>query len=103
MRTGLNEIITARVNQILKGRTVKLDVQNNKDNQLVILAQLISNPDLDNNDNETLDFLIDVSELVELGWNKKYLQKLIRKPYVERLAIAGALIAAEIDRINYKP
>lgn len=100
METGLSYIIEARIKQLLNGRTIELDVQNNKDNQLIIAAQLISNPDLDSNDNETIEFLIDVSELTELGWNRVYLTKLLYKPYVERLAIAGGLIAAEIDRIN---
>jgi hypothetical protein len=35
------------------------------------------------------------------GWNEQRWINMINKPYVERLAIAGALLAAEIDRINY--
>ena len=102
MKTGLNYIVDARNKQLAKGRTVELDVQNNKDNQLIIAAQLISNPDLDNNDIETLEFFIDVSEVAELGWSRGYLKKVMRKPYIERLAIAGGLIAAEIDKILFE-
>ena len=35
------------------------------------------------------------------GWDKKIWQHMTNKPLKERLIIAGALIAAEIDRINY--
>ena len=35
-----------------------------------------------------------------LNWNKKVWIKMCSKPYKERLIIAGALIAAEIDRIQ---
>jgi hypothetical protein len=34
-------------------------------------------------------------------WDKKRLEKMRSKPYKERLIIAGALIAAEIDRIQF--
>jgi len=34
------------------------------------------------------------------GWDEELWQKMCRKPYKERLAIAGALIAAEYDRIS---
>lgn len=33
-------------------------------------------------------------------WDYEWYRKTIRKPINERLAIAGALIAAEIDRLN---
>ena len=35
-------------------------------------------------------------------WNREITDKMEGKPYKERLIIAGALIAAEIDRINDK-
>jgi len=34
------------------------------------------------------------------GWDESYFAKLLDKPYKERLVIAGALIAVEIDRLN---
>lgn len=33
-------------------------------------------------------------------WSSLFSENIVRKPYKERLIIAGALIAAEIDRIN---
>lgn len=35
-------------------------------------------------------------------WNTKYWIKMINKSYKNRLIIAGALIAAEIDRLQYE-
>lgn len=35
-----------------------------------------------------------------LNWDGRIVLKMMDKPYMERLAIAGALIAAELDRIN---
>lgn len=34
------------------------------------------------------------------GWDKKEWIKMCNKPYVERLAVIGSLVAAEIDRIE---
>ena len=38
---------------------------------------------------------------VPAHWDKKMLDKIRKKPYKERLIIAGAFIAAEIDRLQY--
>ena len=35
------------------------------------------------------------------GWNIDLYKKMREKPYKERLIIAGALIAAELDRLNF--
>lgn len=37
-----------------------------------------------------------------MGWNSTTWAKMISKPYKERLIIAGALIAAEIDRLQHE-
>jgi len=37
------------------------------------------------------------------SWPKEDVDKILRKPYKERLIIAGALIAAEIDRLQLTP
>lgn len=37
------------------------------------------------------------------GWDDEIWLKMMNKSYKERLIIAGALIAAEIDRLQYKP
>jgi hypothetical protein len=34
------------------------------------------------------------------GWPERDCQKMLRKPYIEKLVVAGALIAAEIDRLQ---
>lgn len=36
-------------------------------------------------------------------WSDDVCRKMINKPYLERLIIAGALIADEIDRLNNDP
>lgn len=36
------------------------------------------------------------------GWNQESWVKMTTKPYKDRLIIAGALIAAEIDRLNHE-
>jgi len=36
------------------------------------------------------------------GWDHKIWEKMCHKNYKKRLIIAGALIAAEIDRLNSK-
>lgn len=35
-------------------------------------------------------------------WDEKFAEKIARKSYKERLVVAGAFIAAEIDRLNSK-
>lgn len=35
------------------------------------------------------------------GWNKTIWVKMCKQPYINRIAIAASLIAAEIDRVNY--
>ena len=39
--------------------------------------------------------------LIPNGWDERLWRKMLNKPYKDRLIIAGALIAAEIDRLNY--
>lgn len=39
--------------------------------------------------------------LVPLNWNIIWFEKLCKKSHKERLIIAGALISAELDRLNY--
>lgn len=99
MKTGLNYIVDARNKQLTEGRTIELDIFHNNSNQLITAAHLISNYTIEEADKQTITFLIDLSELASLGWSRHYLIRLLNKPYIERLAIAGALIAAEIDRV----
>lgn len=46
------------------------------------------------------DHSSDTAEYGVRGWHRATLMDIKRKPYKERLIIAGALIAAELDRLN---
>lgn len=92
MKTGIELIAQERKEQIEKhGRTVLQDVNFNKHHQLIngAIALIESNGPrgMERNCPKNWDFSI---------W-----KKMVGKPYKERLIIAGALIAAEIDRLNY--
>jgi hypothetical protein len=45
--------------------------------------------------------LDDSFQQVPKNWDKKRLEHMRSKPYKEKLIIAGALIAAEIDRVQF--
>lgn len=90
METGIELIAKERIEQIEKhGRTIKLDVEQNDAYQLSEGAQKLIWPH-----HETY---------LPKGWDKYLWQKMCQKGYKDRLIIAGALIAAEIDRLNYTP
>ena len=87
MITGIEEIQQERNEQIHKhNRQVKDDVLNNPNEELKKAAiAMLTN---------------DVLEFPE-NWNFYRKEKLLnKKTYKERLAIAGAFCAAEIDRLN---
>ena len=86
---GLQLIGKERLEQITKhGIDFSDDIANNSEGQLVTAAErlLIEEP---------LPILI---ENPPKGWNKMIWRRLMRKLYTDRLVIAGALIAAELDR-----
>lgn len=58
--------------------------------------------DSEHTKNELLDFAVSLIELDvnKYPWNPTLFVHLKRKGRIEQLAIVGALIAAEIDRIN---
>lgn len=88
MGTGIELIATERREQIEKhGRTIDSDVEHNCNNELRDAAiVLISDwPTM-------MDF--------PKEWQGPIMQKALDKNYKERLIIAGALIAAEIDRLQ---
>jgi hypothetical protein len=88
MKTGIELIAAERQEQIMKHhRSTKYDVNYNTDAQLRIGAVRLQQ---DRNDAEPPD-----------GWDTALWEKIIAKPLKERLIIAGALIAAEIDRLQY--
>lgn len=89
---GVVHIAIERAEQINSlGRTVELDVKNNDGQQLAQAASVLSYPFHYAQDND------DIPE----GWDRDLFLKMWNKPMKERLIIAGALIAAEIDRLNF--
>lgn len=85
--TGIELITGERLQHKMCGRTIKYDHENNADGQLAQAAAALIEGD--------------VTWMPE-GWDDEKCKKLIKKSYKERLAIAGALIAAELDRLNFK-
>ena len=92
MKTGIELIAQERKEQIEKhGRTVEQDVKLNSSYQLAIGAsKLLAYPAESNN-----------HKLPPNGWDVDIYKKMQDKPYKERLIIAGALIAAELDRLQH--
>lgn len=107
MKTGIELITEERAEQIEKhGRTIEQDVQFNH-GQFDIAGEHFNLPQLahaagqllyQNDDVFRQHFDDDI--FVPHNWDKDIWLKMMNKPYKERLIIAGALIAAEIDRIN---
>lgn len=86
--TGIELIAQERYEQKVKhGRTVKEDYQLNADYQLV---------------DASIKLLKGGLSPAPEGWDDSIWNKMISKSEQERLIIAGALIAAEIDRLNYE-
>jgi len=92
MKTGIELIAEERLEQIIKhGRTTVRDGIENNNHQLTKGALMLLSIDYEEG--------IDPSEYPE-GWDKDICLHMIKKTYEQRLIIAGALIAAEIDRLN---
>lgn len=95
MKSGIELIAQERQEQLEKHkRTVDHDAAFNTDNQLLDAASVLSM----DAPQEILDFHKDDPPI---GWNEETWSHMLDKPYVERLTIAGALIAAEIDRVQF--
>ena len=95
---GIDLISQEREEQLTKhGITVESDVENNNEYQLVDAASALVSPHEESFEEM---YVQTQSDYPPVGWDKEIWGKLIRKPYKDRLVIAGALIAAEIDRIN---
>jgi hypothetical protein len=100
-KTGIQLIADERSEQLTKhGRTVELDVEQNNEGQLTDAASVLTM-----NVPEGLmgAYLQSQGEAPPIGWDSEIWNKMIRKPYKDRLIIAGALIAAEIDRLQNEP
>ncbi len=85
--TGTELIAMERLQHKMCGRTIKYDHINNADNQLSQAAAALIEGDV---------------TWMPKGWDDDKCKKLMKKPYKERLVMAGALIAAELDRLNFK-
>lgn len=96
MKTGIELIAIERQEQIEKhGRTVEGDVLENTEYQLVSAAsRMLFTPDDAGFD------LMEHDAFIPKGWDRGTWLKMIKKTYNERLIIAGALITAEIDRLQ---
>lgn len=78
-----------RAEQIRKhGRTVEYDKKHNGSGQLLYAAGVLATE------------LYQYYNPAPMGWDENYWGKVQKKPYKERLIIAAALLAAEIDRIS---
>jgi len=97
MKSGIELIAQERKEQIEKhGRTVELDAIHNHSDQLITGVKALIN----------IDFPDDIIEGRSIGefpfdWDTGICVKMANKPLIERLTIAGAFLAAEIDRLKF--
>lgn len=89
-KTGIELIAQERQEQIEKhGRTIAKDAKQNKKKQLCFAAISIAHP---------MAHVINYE--APHNWDQSIFMKMKNKSYKERLIIAGALIAAELDRLQ---
>lgn len=89
MKTGIELIAEERREQIEKhGYDVRHDLDHESDGELIMAAQAS---------------ILGNGAAFPAGWELSVVQKICDKPVKERLIIAGALIAAEIDRLQRIP
>lgn len=88
MQTGAELIAAERREQIEKhGITVESDVFQNPSGELM---------------RGTVALLEQAVDEFPPHWDKKLCDRMLHKSYVERLIIAGAFLAAEIDRVHHR-
>lgn len=78
------------------GRTLEHDAEYNEEDQMVKAARAL----LDKWEFEGAGYEGFVKKTCPKGWDIDIWRKMLSKPYKKRLVIAGALIAAEIDRLD---
>lgn len=97
MKTGAEQITALREKQTqVLGKTVEFDLIVNQSGQLRFAATTLSSY-------ENLHLIADPRNYETYrpqGWDKQVWIKLCRKPFVERVAIAGSFLAAEVDRLQ---
>jgi hypothetical protein len=90
MKTGIELIAEERAEQVTKHHiNTGMDVLHNSKEQLRMGAMALLE-----------DTEIKSTGSFPMSWDEDLCMKMIVKPYKERLIIAGALIAAEIDRLQ---
>lgn len=98
MKTGIEQIAHERNEQIDKHkRTPQYDAENNSDYELTRAASILCAPDWGCNEEE------DMVDHMPINWDREWCLKVLQKPYHERIVIAGALLAAEVDRLTIDP
>lgn len=95
--TGIGKITTERQHQLLKGYTPANDVVEYSYGDLTFFARYLMMDDCDAEGDDMFEYITNKKEC-GMGIDPLYVTKLSKKSYIDRLAIAGALIAAEIDR-----
>lgn len=86
---GIELIARERKEQAVKhGIKIEDDVTNNDDRQLSDMALLLLSVDYE----EAIDEVA-----FPTGWDRDRVNYMMRKPFIERCTIAGALLAAQID------
>jgi hypothetical protein len=89
---GASAIQKERERQLTTRKTIEGDIMYNDRLQLSEAAALVSKPAI------AALYEEDPESHIPEGWDVERWVKMINKPFRERLVIAGALIAAEIDR-----
>lgn len=90
-KTGIELISNERLEQIIKhGRTIENDAKFNAEYQLKDAAAAL----LIDNEEARISY-------VPKGWDAEIWAKMCRKSYSDRITIAAALIAAELDRLTH--
>lgn len=99
MKTGIEQITEERQHQIEKyGFTGEHHAEHPEwyeDGQLIYAAHTLATR------RETNNYLIKrYDEFTPKNWDKEWFKRLLQRPEVERIKIAAALLAAELDRLN---
>lgn len=85
-KTGDELIAIERESQILKGYTISEDAKKYRNGQLVNLA---------------LALIHKVTSYAAPDWEPELVNRLVELPDEDRLIIAGTLLAAQVDVLNY--
>lgn len=100
MEQGIVKISIERDSQFLKhGYSIESDLKNNNAHQLSKAASILC---VHESDYGCLEIEYFIEDHCPDGWDKKRWEYMLRKPFLERLVIAGSLLAAQIDVEQFK-